>query len=74
MNGCVDFTLGTDGFATSKGGVSNLFPQRAFPDWCPHLLHPDSIIVFLFCIVFIVDKLQPAQCWHDLFKMNNKST
>lgn len=66
MNGCADFTLGTDGFATSKGGVSNLFPQR-FPDWCPRLLHPDSIIVFLFCIVFIVDKLQPAQCWHDLF-------
>uniref|UniRef100_A0A669E8I9 Transmembrane BAX inhibitor motif containing 1a n=1 Tax=Oreochromis niloticus TaxID=8128 RepID=A0A669E8I9_ORENI len=34
--------------ATSKGGVSNLYPQRGFPDWCPGLLHPDSKIVFFF--------------------------
>lgn len=53
MNGCVDFTLGTDGFATSKGGVSNLFPQRVFPDWCPGLLHPDSNSL-LFCIVLLL--------------------
>lgn len=55
MNGYVDFTLGTDGFATSKGRVSDLFPQRGFPDWCPGLLHPDSKIVFLFCFgVFLL--------------------